>query len=70
MQKAEKGKRPDPVVQEVENLASVTECTGLVPAAVQTPEEGSSYAQLYAIHEQKPACQTEKNGKSEEMAKQ
>lgn len=66
MQKTEKEKRPDPVVQEVENLASATECTGLVPAAVQTPEEGSSYAQLYAIHEQKPAWQAEKDGKPKE----
>ena len=40
---------------DVEELASASECTGLIPAAVQTPEEGQNYAELYAIHEQKTA---------------
>lgn len=50
-------------IMEVEDLASATECTGLIPAGVQTPEEGESYAELYAIHEQKPAWKRETNGK-------
>ena len=50
------GRNPsDPLVWDVEDLASATECTGLTPAAVQTPEEGENYAELYAIHQQKPA---------------
>ena len=58
-----KQKESTPPVIEVENLASATECTGLVPAGVQTPEEGENYAELYAIHEQKPAWTEETNGK-------
>ena len=50
-------------IMEVEDLASATECTGLVPAGVQTPEEANSYAELYAIHEQKPAWKRETNVK-------
>ena len=50
-------------ILETEDLASATECTGLVPAGVQTPDEAENYAQLYAIHEQKPAWKRETNGK-------
>ena len=46
-------------VREVEDLASATECTGLTPAAIQSPEEAENYAELYAIHEQKPAWENE-----------
>jgi len=46
-------------IREVEDLASATECTGLTPAAVQSEEEGESYAHLYAIHQQKPAWENE-----------
>lgn len=45
----------EPPVRDIEMLASATECTGLTPAAIQTPEEGENYAELYAIHQQKPA---------------
>jgi len=48
---------------EVEDLASATECTGLIPAGVQTKAEAENYAELYAIHEQKPAWKKETNGK-------
>ena len=48
---------------DVENLASACECTGLTPAAVQTPEEGESYAELYAIHQQKPAWDSSKENR-------
>jgi len=50
-------------IMEAEDLASATECTGLVPAGLQTPEEAENYTELYAIHEQKPAWKRETNGK-------
>ena len=53
-------------IRDVEELASATECTGLVPAAIQTPEEAENYAQLYAIHTQKPSWKREENGKPEQ----
>lgn len=49
-------------IRDVEDLASASECTGLIPAAVQTPEEGESYAELYAIHEQKTAWKHGEDG--------
>ena len=59
----------DPAVWDVEQLASATECTGLVPAAIQTPEEAENYASLYAIHQQKTAWKREENGKPEQRGK-
>ena len=59
---------PTPI-REVEDLASATECTGLVPAAIQTQEEAEEYAELYAIHRQKPAWTKEENGKPEQRGK-
>lgn len=59
----------DPLVWDVEELASATECTGLVPAAIQTPEEAEDYSKLYAIHLQKTAWTCEENGKPEQRAK-
>ena len=56
---------PNPI-REVEDLASATECTGLVPAGIQTPEEAENYAELYAIHQQKTAWTREENGKPEQ----
>lgn len=50
-------------VWEPEDLASASECTGLTPAAIQTPEEAENYAELYDIHEQKTAWKKETNGK-------
>lgn len=44
----------NPPILEVEDLASATECTGLTPAAVRTEDEADNYAELYAIHQQKP----------------
>ena len=46
---------PSGQMPEVAELASATECTGLIPSAVRTPGQAHSYAELYAIHEQKPA---------------
>ena len=44
----------NPPVPEVAELASATECTGLIPSAVRTAGQAHSYAELYALHEQKP----------------
>ena len=64
------GRNPsDPRVWDVEDLASATECTGLVPAAIQTPEEAEDYSRLYAIHLQKTAWTREENGKPEQRGK-
>ena len=49
----------NPPAPEVTELASATECTGLIPSAVRTPGQARSYADLYAIHEQKPAHDAE-----------
>ncbi|MBE5795701.1 MAG: hypothetical protein E7323_13585 [Clostridiales bacterium] len=39
-----------PPVRDIEDLASFTECTGLIPAGVPTDEEAEDYARLYGIH--------------------
>ncbi len=49
----------NPPAPEVAELASATECTGLIPSAVRTPGQARSYADLYAIHEQKPTHDAE-----------
>ena len=59
----------DPLVWDVEELASATECTGLVPSAIQTPEEADDYSRLYAIHQQKTAWTREENGKPEQRGR-
>lgn len=33
-----------------ENVASMTECTGLMPTLPEDLEQDENYAQLYAIH--------------------
>ena len=38
---------------DVENIASASECTGLIPAQVENEEEAENYAQLYAVHQVK-----------------
>lgn len=63
MKPVEKEEMVCPAVEDAEQLASATGCTGLVPAPIQTPEEAENYAELYAIHEQKTAWKTEHNGK-------
>ena len=50
-------------IPDVENLASACECTGLTPAAVQSDEEGENYAELYAIHRQKPAWESKEDAR-------
>lgn len=39
-----------PPERDIEELASFTECTGLIPAAVPTDEEAEDYARMYGIH--------------------
>ena len=53
-----------PTTWDVEDLASATECTGLVPAAIQTQEEADNYSRLYAIHQQKTAWKSESRKKA------
>lgn len=59
----------NPPIRRVEDLASTTECTGLVPAAIQTPAQAENYAELYAIHQQKTAWADDKLGASEDGRK-
>lgn len=51
MKKEEPRKNPshDPVF-DVENVVSATECTGLLPAQIQSAEEGEDISSLEGIH--------------------
>ncbi len=40
----------NPPAIDVENLASATECTGLIPSAISNEETANHYAQLYDAH--------------------
>lgn len=40
---------------DIEKVASITECTGLIPSALQDEEAADSYQDLYAIHKQIPS---------------
>ena len=40
---------------DIEKVASITECTGLIPAALKDEEEAKSYQDLYSIHKQIPS---------------
>lgn len=50
-------KLPNPPVFDIENVAASTDCTGLIPAAVDSEDEAEIYADLLGIHEQKPTQQ-------------
>ncbi|MBE5802556.1 MAG: hypothetical protein E7319_09760 [Clostridiales bacterium] len=39
-----------PPERDIEDLASATECTGLIPAGVPTTVEAEEYARMYGIH--------------------
>ena len=41
-------------VYDIEKVASNTECTGLIPAALKDEEEAESYQDIYSIHKQIP----------------
>jgi hypothetical protein len=45
---------PNPPMVEMENLATATECTGLIPAAVETEDQAEDYARMMAVHPTKP----------------
>lgn len=50
------GKKQPPVnppIPDIEDVAAFTECTGLIPSALETEDEGENYARLYGIHRQK-----------------
>ena len=40
---------PDPLF-DVEQVASATECTGLMPAQIQSDEQGEALSELESIH--------------------
>jgi len=45
----------NPPVSDIHKVAASTECTGLIPSAVESEEEAENYQQLYGIHKQRPA---------------
>ncbi|MBE5771764.1 MAG: hypothetical protein IJE17_10860 [Clostridia bacterium] len=55
MKKEEPRKNPshDPM-RDVENVVSATECTGLLPAQIQSEEEGEALSSLEGIHRIQP----------------
>lgn len=46
-------RRSDWLNEETEQVASATECTGLIPALPQSDDEGKHCAALYAVHRPK-----------------
>ena len=42
----------DPIFQ-AQEVSSATECTGLIPAGIDTEEEAENYADHYSVHSQK-----------------
>lgn len=48
-EKPPKNPSRDPVF-DAANVASAAECTGLLPAQIQTPQEGEALSALEAIH--------------------
>lgn len=50
-------KLANPPIFDIEQVSSTTECTGLIPAAVESEAEAETYTHLYAIHKQKPSQQ-------------
>lgn len=45
---------------DINNMASMSECTGLIPSAVEDESEADAYGELYSIHEQKPTDKDQK----------
>ena len=48
-------KKTDPF-ENAENVASMTECTGLMPVLPKDLEQDGSYAELYSVHEAAKPC--------------
>ncbi|HEY8419503.1 MAG TPA: hypothetical protein VIL03_03625 [Clostridia bacterium] len=38
---------------DINNLASMSECTGLIPSGIESEEEAENYGKLYGIHKNK-----------------
>ncbi|NLC17253.1 MAG: hypothetical protein GX756_05170 [Clostridiales bacterium] len=38
---------------DISNLASMSECTGLIPSGIENDEEAENYGELYSIHKNK-----------------
>lgn len=49
-----KPKKQEEPRYDLENVASITECTGLIPSALMDEEEADAYRDLYSIHKQVP----------------
>ncbi len=50
-----KPKKKDDHYYDLDKVASITECTGLIPSALMDEEEAESYRDLYSIHKQIPS---------------
>ena len=50
----EKGSPMNPPVADLHKVAASTECTGLIPSAVESEDEVENYQRLYGIHRQRP----------------
>jgi hypothetical protein len=44
-------KHKDDITYDVTNLASMSECTGLIPSAIEDEEQANAYGELYGIHQ-------------------
>lgn len=40
---------------DINNMASMCECTGLIPSGIADEEEAENYGELYGIHKPKPS---------------
>ena len=45
---------------DISNLASMSECTGLIPSGIENDEEAENYGELYSIHKNKKGTNTTK----------
>ena len=50
-----KPKMGEEPIYDLDKVASITECTGLIPSALQDEEEADAYGDLYSIHRQIPS---------------
>ncbi|HEY8390872.1 MAG TPA: hypothetical protein VIL26_08020 [Clostridia bacterium] len=41
----------DDITYDVNNLASMSDCTGLIPSGIETDEQADAYEELYGIHQ-------------------
>ncbi|HEY8424184.1 MAG TPA: hypothetical protein VIL23_05470 [Clostridia bacterium] len=43
----------DDTFYDINTIASMSECTGLIPSAIESEEEAEHYGELYSIHKNK-----------------